>query len=49
VNFIGENYRERKELPLDCIHEDVVKKYTNDINLADLTKYQRGTLVITKT
>jgi hypothetical protein len=48
VDFLGENYRERKELPLDCIHKDVIKKYKSDVAPEELTKYQRGTLVITK-
>ena len=46
VDFIGENYRKRKELNLKLIHDDVLKKYNSIGNIEDLTKFQRGTLVI---
>lgn len=48
VDFIGENYRDRKELDLKLIHKDVLKKYKSSINVAELTKFQRGTLIISK-
>ncbi len=49
INFIGENYRVRKELNSELIHNDIIKKYNSVINIEDLTKYQRGTLIITNT
>ncbi len=49
VDFIGENYRTRKGLDAKLIHVDVLKKYNSNINIEDLTKYQRGTLIISNT
>lgn len=46
VNFIGENYRERKELDLNLIHSDILKKYQSTPQKEDLVKFQRGTLII---
>lgn len=46
IDFIGENYRERKEFDLSLVHDDILKKYTTAIDRSDLTKYQRGTLII---
>lgn len=46
VNFIGENYRERKELDLNLIHSDILKKYQSMPQKEDLVKFQRGTLII---
>ncbi|WP_044400307.1 hypothetical protein [Lacinutrix sp. Hel_I_90] len=46
INFIGENYRPRKELSPQLIHADILKKYSSKINIEDLTRYQRGTLII---
>jgi hypothetical protein len=46
IDFIGENYRIRKELDVDLIHPDVLKNYKSDININDLTRYQRGTLIL---
>ena len=48
IDFIGENYRERAELDLKLIHNDVVKKYDIDLNLSELTIYQRGTLIVSQ-
>lgn len=48
VDFIGKNYRIRKELHPELIHEDVIKKYNNGVDITQLTKYQRGTLIISK-
>lgn len=48
VDFRGENYRERVLLDERFIHADVVAKYACKVNLTDLTKYQRGTLLLTK-
>ena len=46
VDFIGENYRDRKELDVSLIHSDVLDFYTKSIDLNELVKYQRGTLVL---
>ena len=46
LNFIGENYRERKELDLNSIHPDILKKYQSTPQKEDLVKFQRGTLII---
>ena len=46
IDFIGENYRERKELDLNLIHNDVMKKYQSLPNKEDLVKFQRGTLIL---
>ena len=46
VNFIGENYRNRKELDKNTIHKDILNKYSVVPKLEDLIKYQRGTFVI---
>lgn len=46
-DFIGENYRERKELDLNLIHNDILKKYQTLPQKEDLVKFQRGTLIIT--
>ena len=46
VNFLGENYRERVELDLQSIHPDVIKKYSSNVNLKNITKYQRGTIIL---
>lgn len=48
INFVGENYRERVELDTTYIHQDVINKYENPVNLSKLTKYQRGTLILSK-
>ena len=47
INFIGENYRTKKELDINLIHPDVLKNYKSNININELTKYQRGTLILT--
>lgn len=46
INFLGENYRKRVELDFQSIHPDVIKKYSNNINLKNVTKYQRGTIIL---
>jgi hypothetical protein len=46
VEFIGENYRDRKTLNKELIHKDVINKYKKIDDLENLTKYQRGTLII---
>ena len=46
VEFLGENYRERVEFPVEKIHSDVLAYYKSDVDRKELTKYQRGTLVI---
>ena len=46
INFIGENYRERKELDLNQIHTDILKNYSSNPDIKELVKYQRGTLLI---
>lgn len=46
VDFKGENYRERIELDRSLIHKDILKKYQNAPDPEDLTKYQRGTLIL---
>ena len=46
IDFIGENYRPRIELKSNKIHEDVLKKYSSDYDINELTKFQRGTLII---
>ena len=46
INFIGENYRERKELDVNQIHTDILKKYSSNPDFKELVKYQRGTLLI---
>ncbi|AXP79465.1 hypothetical protein CJ739_367 [Mariniflexile rhizosphaerae] len=46
IDFIGENYRERKELNHKLIHSDILKKYSSTTNVEDLTRFQRGTLII---
>lgn len=46
VDFVGENYRERTELDINLIHGDVIKKYNRDLKLSELTKFQRGTLIV---
>lgn len=48
INFKGHNYRKRIELNTDLIHNDILKKYQNNYNLEELTKYQRGTLILKK-
>lgn len=48
IIFIGENYREQKELDLKLIHTDILKKYNALTNFEELTKFQRGTLIIRK-
>ncbi|WAC03769.1 hypothetical protein N7U66_10315 [Lacinutrix neustonica] len=48
INFIGENYRKRNELNSKLIHKDILKKYSPTIAIEDLTRYQRGTLIISK-
>jgi hypothetical protein len=45
VDFKGENYRIRKELDSNLIHQDVINKYKS-IQLEELTRYQRGTLIL---
>jgi hypothetical protein len=47
VDFKGENYRIRKELDPKLIHQDVINKYKS-IHLEELTRYQRGTLILKK-
>ena len=47
VDFKGENYRIRKELDPKLIHQDVLNKYKS-IHLEELTRYQRGTLILKK-
>lgn len=46
VDFLGENYRNRVELDQKLIHNDVIKKYENTTNPDELTRFQRGTLII---
>jgi hypothetical protein len=46
VDFLGENYRNRVELDQKLIHNDVINKYENITNSDELTKFQRGTLII---
>lgn len=46
INFIGENYRDRVELNINLVHNDVIKKYGNIANPDELTRFQRGTLII---
>jgi hypothetical protein len=46
IDFVGENYRERIELDQNLIHCDVIKKYNNKPSVEDLTKFQRGTLIV---
>lgn len=48
VDFIGENYRKRIALDLKLIHNDILKKYKSLTNIEELTKFQRGTLIISK-
>lgn len=48
LDFIGENYKERIELDATQIHPDILAKYNPNIDIEDLTKYQRGTLIISK-
>ncbi len=48
LDFIGENYKERIELDATQIHSDILAKYNPNIDIEDLTKYQRGTLIISK-
>ena len=48
VNFIGENYRPRIELKTNLIHKDIILKYGGNVELEELTQYQRGTFVIKK-
>jgi hypothetical protein len=48
VSFIGENYRERIELDSNLIHEDVINKYEYVEDIEELTKFQRGTLIVSK-
>ncbi|QBZ96850.1 methyltransferase domain-containing protein [Flavobacterium sangjuense] len=45
VDFIGENYRERKDLDLNLIHNDILRKYRTLPQKEDLVKFQRGTLI----
>jgi len=45
LDFIGENYRSKKELDLQKIHKDVLQKYKSQPNLEELVKYQRGTFI----
>lgn len=47
VDFIGENYRERKELNLNLINDDILKKYQSKPLKEDLVRFQRGTLIVT--
>jgi hypothetical protein len=47
VDFIGENYRERKEMDLNLIHDDILKKYRSIPQREDLVRFQRGTLIMT--
>lgn len=44
--FKGENYREKLKLDDNKIHEDILKKYDFEFEISELTKFQRGTLVI---
>ncbi len=46
IDFIGENYRERRQLDLNLIHQDVLQKYNSKPDIKELVKYQRGTLLI---
>ncbi|HMC02089.1 MAG TPA: hypothetical protein VKN14_13715 [Flavobacteriaceae bacterium] len=46
LEFIGENYRVKKELDIGRIHNDVKSKYNFEIDLEDLIKFQRGTFVL---
>ncbi|HLA54651.1 MAG TPA: class I SAM-dependent methyltransferase [Flavobacterium sp.] len=48
IDFVGENYRKRIELNTDLIHPDVIKKYDSVIEIGNLTKFQRGTLILKK-
>ena len=46
IDFIGENYRDRAELNSSSIHKDIIKKYYEAPNREQLTKFQRGTLIL---
>jgi hypothetical protein len=46
IDFMGENYRQRVELDQNVIHGDVIKKYVNMPKPEELTRYQRGTLIL---
>lgn len=46
VDFIGENYRNRIEVNLSMIHEDILKKYHKTPNRDQLIRFQRGTLIL---
>ncbi len=48
VSFKGENYRPSRSFDIDTIHKDVLRKYNERVEKADLIKYQRGTLVFRK-
>lgn len=44
--FEGENYRKKVKLEDNEIHEDILKKYAFEFEISELTKFQRGTLVL---
>lgn len=46
IDFIGENYRQRVELDQNLIHGDIIKKYDSPPKPEELTRYQRGTLIV---
>lgn len=46
IDFLGENYRPRKEFDTKLIHDDILKKYNSLVDVENLTKFQRGTLII---
>ncbi|MHA7057591.1 hypothetical protein ACWGOQ_0010260 [Aquimarina sp. M1] len=48
LDFIGENYRIRKELNPELIHNDVINKYVSRPESIELTKFQRGTFIVKK-
>ncbi len=46
IDFKGENYRKHVELNTSLIHTDIINKYHKIEDLTKLTKYQRGTLIL---
>ncbi|WP_452226625.1 hypothetical protein [Lacinutrix cladophorae] len=48
LDFIGENYKEKIKLEVTQIHSDILRNYNPKINIEDIMKYQRGTLIISK-
>lgn len=47
INFIEQNYKERKPLDVKNIHQDVISKYRCKIDIHELIKVQRGIFLIT--